>query len=103
MFDRFTRASSETTVAGLVRIVRNGPVRLLLLALVLLGGLSHGRAAVELLNPFTLGGGPQLASLVQADALAGVAECRSDACTVETVSPVLPPPLPVPSKPAPSE
>jgi hypothetical protein len=96
MFDRFTRASSETTAAGLLRIVQNGPVRLLLLALVLLGALSHGRGAVELLNPFTLGGGPQLASLVQADELASVAECRSDACTVATVSPVLPPPLPVP-------
>ena len=43
-----------------------------------------------------VGGGPQLASLVQADELASVAECRSDACTVATVSPVLPPPLPVP-------
>ena len=92
MFKRFTHASSEITAAGLSRLLQNGllqngPVRMLLLGLVGYGSLSFGRPVLQAIDPFSLGGGRLLSEFAVGESLDALPDCRSNACTVETVAP----------------
>lgn len=96
MFVRFTHRSREITVAGLSRIVQSGPVRWLLLGLVAWLSLGHGRAAIEALHPFSVGGGRLLSQLAVGADLGSLPGCHGASCTVETVAPSPSPPHAVP-------
>jgi hypothetical protein len=98
MLDRFTHASSEITAAGLSRLLQNGPVRLLLLGLVGYGSLTFGRPVLQAIDPFSLGGGRLLSEFAIGANLDALPDCRSNACTVETVAPAASPPRAVPAR-----
>jgi hypothetical protein len=98
MLDRFTQASSEITAAGLSRLLQTGPVRLLLLGLVGYGSLTFGRPVLQAIDPFSLGGGRLLSEFAIGANLDALPDCRSNACTVETVAPAASPPRAVPAR-----
>jgi hypothetical protein len=96
MLDRFTASSSDITSAGLSRLLQEGPVRALLLTVVGIGALTFGRPLVQSIDFPSFGGGQVLPALAVAGDLSASSDCRSDACTLETVAPATAPPSNVP-------